>query len=166
MNKPASLRAFLEAYVPELKRNPDKLKVSINSGGLGLRYSPSNLGYEYSFELNVTVLEYSGHPDEIFLPLSLWIRQNQAEILMNPDLAKRAVSFDVDFLDATACDIGITLDLTEAVDVIKKDDGSGYELRHREEPAIAGTELLIDPAPLLQRIYRSDGGLVVGTPEA
>jgi len=162
MDKPATLRQLITENVPELVRNPDKLKIYVRSGSIATRFGGINLGFQYDFTLHVEVRDYTGHPDTIFLPMALWLRVNQPDLLLNLDKADQAITFEADYLDNETVDIDITLKLTESVDVLP--DGDGYKMSHRAEAPIIGTEVLVTPTPLLKRIYDQDGKLIAGYP--
>lgn len=164
MKKLDALKAFLLRYIPELKRNPDNLTVTVQRGQIVAR-AGENLGFEYVFTASILVTDYSADTDTVFLPLMLWIRENQRDLLQNFDKADNSISFQVDVLDDETVDIAITLPLTEAVDVRRKADGSGFDMSHRKEPAqIDGFIKDFPDLPgcetLLRQIY-TDGELLL-----
>jgi hypothetical protein len=168
MDKPATLRQLITESVPELVRNPDKLKIYVKGGSIATRFGGINLGFQYGMTLHIEVRDYSGHPDTIFLPIALWLRVNQPDLLLNLDKADEAISFEADYLDNETVDIDITMKLTESVDVLPytlpDNGGQEYRMTHRAEPGIIGTEELVSPPPLLKRIYDQDGRFVAGYP--
>lgn len=164
MKKLDSLRAFVTAAVPEIARSPEGLSIHVANGRLAMRHGP-NLGWEYRYRLVMTVFDYAQAPESLFLPVLLWLRTHQPELLLNHQSGAQAVSFTVDALDNSMVDIELQIDLTEAVDVLPRVDGSGYDMTIRDEPSILGTELPddMDAAALLKRIY-ANGDLLVGAP--
>ena len=166
MDKPDTLRKLITDNVPEFVRNPDKLKIYVRSGSVATRFGGINLGFQYGFDLHIEVRDYTGHPDTIFLPIALWLRVNQPDILLNIEKADQAITFEADYLDNETVDIDVTLKLTESVDVLPytSADGDGYKMTHRTEAPIIGTEVLVTPTPLLKRIYDQDGKFIAGYP--
>ena len=168
MDKPASLRQLITENVPELVRNPDKLKIYVRSGTIATRFGGINLGFQYGMTLHIEVRDYAGHPDTIFLPIALWLRVNQPDLLLNLDRADEAITFEADYLDNETVDIDITIKLNESVDVLPytlpDNGGHEYRMTHRAEPSIIGTEALVSPTPLLKRIYDQHGTLIAGYP--
>lgn len=162
MDKPASLRALIVESVPEFKTSPERLRIWIRSGKIASRLYRVNQGFQYNFRLDIEVRDFSGHPDQIFLPIILWLKKHQPDTLLNHDRADQAINFEADYLDNNAVDLDISLTLTEAVDVRPYEDG--YQLVHREEPAIAGEEQVIDTTAVLKRIYDQNGDFLVGYP--
>lgn len=164
MAKLDHLRAFLVSGLPELARNPESLLIYMTEGRLVARYAPANLGFEYRAQLAVDVLGFPGEPAQFFLPFLLWVRRHEPSALQNHDTGEQQLRFEIDVLDNGAVDISIQMPMTEAVDVLPRVDGSGYDMTLREEPDWLGDDLLTDPAALLKRIYRQDGTLLAGTP--
>ncbi|AUW59447.1 phage tail protein [Sphingobium sp. SCG-1] len=166
MKKLDSLRAFVTAALPEIARSPELLTIHAANGKLAMRHGP-NLGWEYRYRLVMTVFDYAQAPESLFLPVLLWLRVNQPELLLNHDTGAQAINFVVDALDNGMVDIELQIDLTEAVDVQPREDGTGYDMTIRDELPITGTEPLdgVDPITLLKRIY-ADGALLVGYPDA
>ena len=68
MNKPESLRAHLLATVAELQHNPDRLLIFIDNGKVRCTAAAS-LSFEYSFDLQIILTDFAGHPDSVMLPL-------------------------------------------------------------------------------------------------
>lgn len=132
MKKPASLRAALVAALPQLATDPDKLLVFIDAGSLHASYAPG-LSYEYAYTLNLILTDYAGDPDAVMVPLLMWVRVNQAELMDNADQRQSGISFEADILDNDSCDLSIKLALTERV--IVKDTGGGVlSITHADEP--------------------------------
>lgn len=160
MAKHDALREQLAAALPELVRNPDKLQIYMTGGRLQARYG-DNLGFQYKATLQVDVLDFPGEPAQFFMPFLIWLRHHEPAVLLAHD--DNALRFEVDLVDNGAVDISIQLPITEAVDVIAREDGSGYDMVIREEPPIVGDDPFQHPPTLLKRIYH-DGVLLVGTP--
>jgi|GEM_PF-1580906 len=168
MRKHDILRGFLTDALPELKRNPEALSLHIEKGRIVSWHGP-NLGWEYRYDLRLFYLEYRGAPEQLFLPVTLWLRQYQPELLLDHEAASSAVQFNIDVVDLGTHDVEILLPLTEVVDVLKQEDGS-YAMTLRDEPPIAGTEPFdgLDPTPLLKQIYAPSGPareFLVGYPD-
>lgn len=140
MDKAQSFRDHITAHVPELKKNPEKLNVFLEKGNIVARLS--SLNWEYRYEINILVTDFSGHPDELFLPLLSWVAVHQPSLMQNPDLAESAIKFEAEPLDHEKYDISITLPVTEAVRVTQ--DGEQYNLEHLPEPDLAD---LTGPTP-------------------
>lgn len=166
MLKPNSLRALITDSVPELKREASNLRIWVRGGHLATRYHRTNYGFEYRYTLEVEIRSFSGHPDQIMLPIVMWLRVNQPDLLLNHGTGDKAITFEADYLDTKEIDLNIVLNLVEAVDVLPKPDGQPgeYVMSHRPEPAIAGEELIIDPPVPLKRVYDQAGNLLAGIP--
>ena len=133
MFKPASLRGFLTAANPELARDPDRLLVFIDEGSLQATYAPG-LSFEYAYTLNLVFTDYAGHPDAIMVPLLVWIRDQQPELLANPDNRDK-IQFEADLLANDAVDMSIKIPLTERVGVHPR-PGGGHDVQHYPEPQL------------------------------
>lgn len=133
MKKPESLRKALIAAVPTLKRNPDKLLIFIESGTIACTGAPS-LSFEYRFALNAIVTDFAGSADQIIVPTLAWIRDNQPELMLNPDHMKDGIKFEAEILNSTTLDLSIKLLLTERVGV--NEAGGKTTITHFDEPAL------------------------------
>lgn len=131
MNKPASLRAALADALPWLKKNPDRLLVFIEEGGLACT-SARSMSFEYAYTLKVVVTDFAEHPDTVFVPLLTWVSRNQPEILANPE-RREDITFVAELLDNSKVDMEISIKLTERV-VVAALEGGGYTATHVPEP--------------------------------
>lgn len=142
MYKPNSLRERLVAAVPELAQDPDKLSILVRSGKL-VCTGAASLSFEYAFTLQLVVLDFAGNADAIMVPLLAWLQVHQPEIFDNPTLREKSVRFEVDYLNTTAVDLSIELDLTERVIVKPRAGGplGALDVVHAAEPARTGVVL-------------------------
>ncbi|WP_433589658.1 phage tail protein [Pseudomonas koreensis] len=132
MNKPENLRAHLLATVAELKHNPDRLLIFIDNGKIRCTAAHS-LSFEYSFDLQVILTDFAGHPDSIMLPVLGWLSAYQSELLENLSKASAGIQFEADILDNSKVDMSLTLPLTERV-VVGKDEEGNTTIGHPGEP--------------------------------
>lgn len=137
MFKPASLRAFLTAANPELARDPDRLLVFIDEGSLQATFAPG-LSFEYAYTLNLILTDYAGHPDAVMVPLLIWLREHQPELLANPDNRDK-IGFEADLLANDAVDLSIKIPLTERVGVHPRSADTGHDIEHYPEPQLEAT---------------------------
>lgn len=153
MNKPESLRAHLLAAVPELKHNPDRLLVFVDQGTLRSTAAPG-LSFEYSYQLNLILTDFAGHPDAVAIPLFAWVLANQRELMENPERGKEAIKFEADILDNSKVDLSIILPLTERV-IVKRQENGTLQVSHPPEPQVE------EPFPLeALRLETPDGELI------
>lgn len=131
MKKPASLRKFLTDNLPELKRDQDSLLVFIEKGTVVSTITPS-LSFEYRYKLNVVVTDYSGDADTLMVPVLVWIRNNQPDLLMKHDGS--GIDFEAELLNHDTADISLTLDISERVSVQIVNDQR--VITHLDEPAL------------------------------
>ena len=166
MRKPNSLREFLTAALPDLKREPDALAIYVTKGTLATRHG-KNLGFEYRYTAELVMLNFRGDPRQLFLPLSLWLRKNQAEVILDHRAGVEGIVFEVDPIDNQAVDIQVSVPLSEAVDVLEDGKG-GYTMTFREEPPFPDEQPMSDPLALLRQIYAPGGDakqFLVGYPD-
>ncbi|WP_024778253.1 phage tail protein [Pseudomonas corrugata] len=142
MNKPDSLKAHLLATVAELKHNPDRLLIFIDNGKIRCTAAAS-LSFEYSFDLQVILTDYAGHPDSVMLPLLGWLSVNQSELLENLNKSAEGIQFEADILDNSKVDLSLTLPLTERV-VVGIDVDGNTTVHHPGEPQ--QVPAFLDPA--------------------
>lgn len=131
MIKPDSLREHLTAALPELRRDPDKLLVFVDEGSIVSRLT-RGLSFEYRYTLTLIITDFGGDPASVMVPLLLWIRRYQPQILADfkddSDLA-----FKAELLSNNLVDLELKIPLTEAVGVKARPDG-GYDVEHFIEP--------------------------------
>lgn len=132
MYKPANLRAFLTAAVPALARDPDRMSIYIPQGTLVATMAPG-LSWEYRYQLDVIITDFASDPDVVMAPLVDWMRTNQPDTMANANLAASAIAFEVDLTSNAACDIAISLQLTERAICKPNADGS-HTVTHPPEP--------------------------------
>jgi hypothetical protein len=132
MNKHENLRAHLLATVAELKHNPDRLLIFIDNGKVRCTAAPS-LSFEYSFDLQIILTDFAGHPDSVILPILGWLSINQSELLENLDKVKAGIQFEAEIIDTSKVDFSLTLPLTERV-IVGKDADGNTTVKHAGEP--------------------------------
>lgn len=134
MNKPNQVRELLENAVPHLKRNPDSLHIFVEAGSVCATGAGLNLSFEYQFNLVIVATDYPEHADRIIVPLLAWCRDNQPELLMNPD-RRDGFRFRAEQLNNKTVDVELTLALTERVKVYPDHNGV-VQVEHLPEPPL------------------------------
>lgn len=132
MNKPESLRAHLLVTVAGLQNNPDRLLIFIDNGKVRCT-AAATLSFEYSYDLQIILTAFAGHPDSVMLPVLGWISINQPELLENYEKMQNGIQFEADILDKDKVDLGLTLRLTERV-VVGTDAQGNTTVKHTGEP--------------------------------
>lgn len=145
MRKPASLRAAMVAALPRLAEDPDKLRMWIDQGGIAVRATPT-LAFEYRYKLNLLLLDFVEDSNAAMVPVLLWLRTEQPDLLGDYAANDKAIAFTVDVLDDKTVDLHLELQLREAVGC-KPRIGGGYALTHFPEPALHDGDIL-SPATL------------------
>ncbi|MEO7469418.1 MAG: phage tail protein [Sphingobium limneticum] len=135
MRKADSLRQWLTAFLPDLKTHPDRLHIWVEGGQIGTRKSRT-LSFAYAYTLKVGIWEFAGDADTIMVPMLAWIEKEQPQLLHRSD--SQPFGFEAELLDSEASDIVISIDLTEPVLVLPREDGSGYDVQHPPEPDYSG----------------------------
>ncbi|SDI78293.1 phage tail protein [Variovorax sp. OV700] len=130
MRKPASLRSHLTAATPELRRDPDKISIFVREGRI-VAAGAESLSFEYSYTVNVVLLDYAGDANALMVPLLAWLRVNQIEIFENTALRQKSIRFEVEPLNKETADISIEIDLTEPVVVAPGADPTSPETTKR-----------------------------------
>jgi len=132
MNKPESLRAHLLVTVAGLQNNPDRLLIFIDNGKVRCT-AAATLSFEYSYDLQIILTAFAGHPDSVMLPVLGWISINQPELLESYEKMQNGIQFEADILDKDKVDLGLTLRLTERV-VVGTDAQGNTTVKHAGEP--------------------------------
>lgn len=135
MNKPASCRAAIEAALPYLVQEPDRLVMFIEGGKIASGYGGP--GFEYNYTLTIGLLDFNQHPDTVMIPLLQWLKTNEPAAMQNPDRTKEAITFEAEILNHTTYDLRLQLKLTERV---KVDIAAGnITATHLPEPDLGKT---------------------------
>ncbi len=143
MNKPDGLNRLLLMSVPALKKDPTKLQMFVDRGGIHARRG-TTLGYEERYTLSIVVQEYAGDVDDLFVPILAWIAEQQPDLLDKGE----PFTFEAEMLDEMTCDIEISLALSEMVRVEEK-PGGGFTTSRIDErrvgldefPGVCGAKL-------------------------
>lgn len=139
MYKPQALRNHITRQVPALARDPDKLSLFVKDGRLASTGTQS-LSFEYAYTLEIAVLDYAGHPDTVFVPVLQWLKVHQRDLFDHPDTQSRAVKFEAEYLNHSAIDLLIHIELTERVIARKPSTPGGpVQLHHAPEPLSVGS---------------------------
>lgn len=116
MKKLESLRKALLDAIPELKRDQESLLIFAEKGRIVSSLTPS-LSFEYHYQGNLILTDYNGHADTIMVPLLVWARTNQPDLLMPIGADQQGIQFEAEILNHDTADISITLELSERVRV-------------------------------------------------
>lgn len=141
MLKPESLRRHLEASVPWVARHPDRVLTFIDEGDVFSTLA-GGVSFEYRYTLNLILTDFEGHADTLVVPILLWLRRHQPEMLQNPDLMRAGFTFEADILTHQTMDLSIKLQLTERV-VVSTVDGQ-MRATHADEPPLDPYEGVVD----------------------
>ena len=143
MQKMKSLRKALTDAVPQLKTNPEMMRIFADEGNIDARLAAS-LSHEKIYTLNVIVCDFVGDPDLIFVPVVAWLRENQPDICTTDEGRKKGYRFQMDLNDGDNVDISISLQLTERT-LVREDNGA-LHVSYAPEPPLP--ELVTPPTEL------------------
>ncbi|MCH2496033.1 MAG: phage tail protein [Erythrobacter sp.] len=130
MKKPASLRAAIEAAIPEIRNERDRLKLWVEDGAVRARQTEKH-GFAFEYPLSVLVEETATDIAIIVHAITRWIRINQPNLMAGG--SGDSFSFETDILDNSTADILFTLKLTENVAVTPIEGGS-WAIDYLAEP--------------------------------
>ena len=136
MIKPANLRACLEAAIPELVRDPQRLRLTVEKGfvtSTGAVSATGAVSFLYNYTLTALLLDFDG-ADAPFLAIVRWLAVNERELLQSWVGGKQGLPLQVDILDAGKVDLEIEIPLTERV-ICTPAAGGGVTFVHPTEPA-------------------------------
>lgn len=131
MLKPDSLRKALCNAVPELRNNPEMLRLFIDSGSIGATLAAS-LSFEKRYTLNVVVTDYTGDIDVLLVPVMAWLREYQPDIMTTDEGRKKGFTWIADINNDSSVDISISLLLTERT--LVKEVGTALHVTTLPEP--------------------------------
>lgn len=156
MQKPDSLRAAIGAVLPEITRDPDKLKLWVDKGRVRATMTPSR-DFSQEYTLTLELADFTDHPSIVFLAINDWLRLNQPDKLAN---GAPGYTYEADIVDDATIDLIVELTLTEQIRLTPR-DGGGWNLEHVAEPILfPDDEPIASPPSLLKQIYWKDELLV------
>lgn len=147
MRKPPSLRAALVAALDAKHRyseRPADLHM-VMQNATPIADGRPGMAYMWEYTLAVGFLDFNGSPDEIALPILVWLRRWQGDAFHTPEKLKAAFNMDVEFMSDDVVDVLVRLKLTEIVNMVPRPGGDGADLTRPEEPVPFA---LRDGAPL------------------
>ena len=144
MRKPDSLRSAVEAALPDLARNPQQLKIWLDSGRVRSLGRGDPMAIAYSYKLSMLVLDFAAEePNTLFGAIVAWLAIEQPDVLLRPLDLDSAITFEIDVLDDSKVDVLVTLQLDEAA--VTAGDGI---VRLAPEPTLDSAEWLSPGAVL------------------
>lgn len=151
MQKPADLRAHLVARLPELERDPERLKMWLDRGTIRATQSAGH-GFVYDYTLNLVVTDWTDHPSILMVLILDWLRRHQPDLIASS--AAPGFSFEADIIDKDVIDLSIDLALSEVVTVARRVDG-GFDMEHQVEPETMFPDDLpiVDGDPTLTELW-------------
>ena len=144
MRKIDTLRAAILAKLPELKRDPDRVRMWIERGSAKSTQTEGR-GLVSAFQLNVLIVEMASDMHILFLAVFEWMRVNQPSLMMP---GSEAIGFDADILDNSTADVLLQIQLDQAVGATPDGKG-GYNLEYRAEDVgpLVGEPSIVAPCP-------------------
>ena len=133
MHKLKSLRQALIDAVPQLRANPERLRMTVGSGNIDARLAAS-LSFEKQYELKANVSGFSGDSEGIFVPVLAWLRENQPDIFTLDEGRKNGYTFSIVLNDDDTMDISIKVQLTERI-LVSQEEG-GLHATYSPEPPL------------------------------
>lgn len=150
MRKPGRLRAALtealEGRHPAYRTDPSLMHMVALDVGMAASGRPGT-AFQYQYTLALGIMDFTGNPEEVSVPLLIWVQRWQHDLLTDP---KRAadLTMDVEYLESGKVDLIIRLKLTEAVRFVPRAEG-GHDVIFAEEPV----PMLLQTGEPLHRVY-------------
>lgn len=133
MDKLTACRAAIVAANPEFETDPARFLIWADKGRIATRRT-TGLGYEWRYRVNLLFEALTGSPDAVMIPLLLWLRDAQPDILLAFQSGNEAVTFEAHILDQASWDLKLEFDLSEAVVLVPR-AGGGWDAVHLAEPS-------------------------------
>lgn len=108
MNKLDALRKHLLSAVPDLKRNPDRLRTYVPEGRIRF-HRGQTLSHEYQATAEIILIGHTGSMDTVVIPLLQWLSHYQ------PDLDPDSLRFSAEVINHEEYDLIFSVELTERV---------------------------------------------------
>ncbi|WP_315708988.1 phage tail protein [Brenneria uluponensis] len=130
MLKPNLLRKTISQHVPWVRENPDRLVIYVQRGNI-VSHGGVAAAFEFRYTLEVLAMDYPGTLDDLAVPVLLWAREYQPDLLFNPERRKDGIKFDADLLSNSTMDVLISIQVDESV-VVEQHAGN-IRTRHRAD---------------------------------
>jgi hypothetical protein len=115
MRKADSLRRWLTAFLPDLRKEADRLQVYLEGGRISARRS-ATLSFAYAYTVKALITDFSGNPDTVMVATLAWIEKEQPQLLQTAD--NTPFQFEAELLDSDTYDLQLSIELTEPVLVL------------------------------------------------
>lgn len=148
MEKLDTLREALAEALPELKRNPENLRIWIERGSARCQGTTTE-AFGFAFQANVVIFEMTSDIAVMAHAVFRWLRVNQPELLVP---GNDGFAFDAEILDNGCADVMLQIQLTQNA-TVKPVDGGSHTIEWLPEPDPLFTDGLglgdADPVPPL-----------------
>lgn len=131
MQKYKSLRKALLNAVPQLRNNPEMLRFFADSGATASRLAHS-LSFEKCYVLNMVVSGFIGDLDLLFLPIQVWLREHQPDIMTSAKGRESGFTWRADINSDDSVNLQISLRLSERM-LVNEIDGT-LHISYAPEP--------------------------------
>jgi hypothetical protein len=115
MRKADSLRRWLTAFLPDLRKQADRLQVYLEGGRISARRS-ATLSFAYAYTVKALITDFAGDPDTVMVATLAWIEKEQPQLLQTAD--NTPFQFEAELLDSDTYDLQLSIELTEPVLVL------------------------------------------------
>ncbi|MCA6969238.1 phage tail protein [Pectobacterium carotovorum] len=132
MLKAELLRKTISEQVPWLRENPDQLVVYVQKGN-AISTGARSASFEYRYTLMVLAMDYPHSIDTLMVPILMWARIYQPDLLLNPERRKTGITFEADLLSNSTADLLIRIQADEAV-IVTRNEAGEINVRHRADP--------------------------------
>ncbi|AIU88993.1 MULTISPECIES: phage tail protein [Pectobacterium] len=132
MLKAELLRKAISEQVPWLRENPDQLVVYVQKGN-AISTGARSASFEYRYTLEVLAMDYPHSIDTLMVPVLMWARIYQPDLLLNPERRKTGITFEADLLSNSTADLLIRIQADEAV-IVTRNEAGEINARHRTDP--------------------------------
>jgi len=126
MKKLTSLRDHLLSIPNELKIEADDLMVFADNGKIVSSADGTNRHFEYHYNANIIITNFSSNPDMLIIWLLQWLEANQ------PNHDDEPLNFDADLINNDSVDLSLTTPLTSTVKV--ESAAEGLKITHADDP--------------------------------
>lgn len=133
MKKLDSLRAWMTAGLPFLKRNPEALHLFADEGRIACTGN-GGLSFEKRYRVTLQLWDFAGDEHAVMVPVLAWLGVYQRELLQSYRQNADAVTFRAEVLDGQKVDLELQFEISERVQVVRRPDGSGLDYQVLPEP--------------------------------
>ena len=150
MKKADDLRAHLVRHLPDLARDPERLRIFTEKARVRPTQAPAP-HFLLEYDLQLVIIDMSYNVLAVFILINEWLRRYQPDVIASHKAA--GYNFEAEIMTNSTADLMITLPLTEVIHTERR-EGGGWDMFAMDDD----TSVLADFLGIEDLVPTADGG--------